>query len=36
MCSNYTLKLRNTKLYLLQVYLGVWVKIEIGIEKHVC
>ena len=29
MCHNYILKFRNTKSHLLQVYLGVWVKIEI-------
>ena len=35
MCPNYILKFRNTEPYLLQVYLGTWVKIEIVIEKSV-
>jgi len=35
-CSNYILEFRNTNSHVLQVYLGVWVRIEIGIEKHVC
>jgi len=35
MCPNYIL-FRNTTSYLLQVYLGAWVKIETVIENHVC
>ena len=32
-CSNYILEFRNTNSHVLQVYLGVWVRIEIGIEN---
>ena len=35
-CPNYILEFRNTKSYLLQVYLGTRVKIVIVIENHVC
>ena len=35
MCPNYILKFRYTKLLLLQVYLGAWVKIESVIEQYV-
>ena len=35
MCPYYILEFRNTKLHLLQVYLGAWVKIVV-IENHVC
>jgi len=31
MCPNYKLEFRNTKLHLLQFYLGAWVKIDIVI-----
>ena len=34
MCPNYTLEFRYTKLLLLQVFLGSWVKIESVIEHH--
>jgi len=33
--NNYILKFRNTKIAFV-VYLGVWVKIGIVIENHVC
>jgi len=36
MCVNYILEFRNITSHLLQVYLGVWVKIETVIENHVC
>ena len=36
MCVNYILEFRNIISHLLQVYLGVWVKIETVIENHVC
>ena len=36
MCANYILEFRNITSHLLQVYLGVWVKIETVIENHVC
>ena len=35
-CLNYILKFRNMQSHLLQVYLGLCVKIEIVIEYHVC
>ena len=35
MCPNYIRVSRNTTSYVLQVYLGAWVKIEIVIEIHV-
>jgi len=34
MCPNYILEFRNMTSHLLQVYLGVWVKIEIVIKKN--
>jgi len=34
MCPNYILEFRNTRSHLLQVYLSVWVKIEIVIKKN--
>ena len=36
MCPDYIFEFRNTNSYLLQVYLGAWVKIEIVIEHHAC
>jgi len=36
MCPNYILEFRNTKLHLLQVYLGVWAMIETVFDNHVC
>ena len=36
MCPYYILEFRNTKSYLLQVYVGTWAKIEIVIKNHVC
>jgi len=36
MCPNYILKFGNTKSHLLQVFLSVWIKIEIVIENYVC
>ena len=34
MCPYYILEFRNMTSHLLQVYLGVWVKIEIVIKKN--
>ena len=34
MCPNYILEFRNMTSHLLQVYLGVWVKIEIVLKKN--
>ena len=36
MCPYYILEFRNTKSYLLQVYVGTSAKIEIVIKNHVC
>jgi len=36
MCPNYIHEFKNTKSYLLQVYLDEWVKIEIVIENQTC
>jgi len=36
MCPYNILEFRNTSLHLLEVYLGVWAKIETVIEKRVC
>jgi len=32
--NNYTLELKNTALYLLQVYLDAWANIETVTENH--